>query len=55
MGKEGCKRVFTDKVSGVKSSKPNFEKLLAYAHPGDTVVIWKLDGTGPPAAGQKYD
>lgn len=44
--KEGCQRLFTDKVSGVKSSKPNFEKLMAYARPGDTVVVWKLDRLG---------
>ena len=44
--KEGCQRLFTDKVSGVKSSKPNFEKLMAYARAGDTVVVWKLDRLG---------
>lgn len=44
--KEGCKKIFTDKVSGVKSGKPNFEKLLEYARPGDTIVIWKLDRLG---------
>lgn len=44
--KEGCKKVFTDKVSGVKASKPNFEKLMEYARPGDTIVIWKLDRLG---------
>lgn len=44
--KEGCQRLFTDKVSGVKSSKPSFEKLMAYARPGDTVVVWKLDRLG---------
>ena len=44
--KEDCKQVFTDKVSGVKSSKPAFEKLLAYARPGDTIVVWKLDRLG---------
>jgi DNA invertase Pin-like site-specific DNA recombinase len=44
--KEGCKTVFTDKVSGVKASKPNFEKLMEYARPGDTIVIWKLDRLG---------
>lgn len=44
--KEGCKTVFTDKVSGIKSNKPNFEKLMEYARPGDTIVIWKLDRLG---------
>lgn len=44
--REGCKTVFTDKVSGIKSSKPNFEKLIEYARPGDTIVVWKLDRLG---------
>jgi DNA invertase Pin-like site-specific DNA recombinase len=44
--KEGCKQIFTDKISGVKSSKPNFEKLLEYARQGDTIVVWKLDRLG---------
>ncbi|MDO1450698.1 recombinase family protein [Rhodocytophaga aerolata] len=43
---EGCKQVFTDKVSGVKSSKPNFTKLMEYLRPGDTIVVWKLDRLG---------
>jgi DNA invertase Pin-like site-specific DNA recombinase len=43
---EGCKQVFTDKVSGVKTSKPSFEKLLEYVRPGDTIVVWKLDRLG---------
>lgn len=43
---EGCKKVFTDKVSGAKASKPSFEKLLEYVRPGDTIVVWKLDRLG---------
>jgi DNA invertase Pin-like site-specific DNA recombinase len=43
---EGCKQIFTDKVSGVKSIKVEFEKLLAYARSGDTIVVWKLDRLG---------
>ena len=43
---EGCKHLFSDKVSGVKAKKPNFDKLLAYAREGDTIVVWKLDRLG---------
>lgn len=46
LNREGCKQIFTDKISGVKSQKPNFEKLLAYAREGDTIVVWKLDRLG---------
>lgn len=44
--KEGCKQIFTDKISGVKSQKPNFDKLLEYAREGDTIIVWKLDRLG---------
>lgn len=30
LNKEGCKQVFTDKVSGIISSKPAFERLLEF-------------------------
>ncbi len=38
--KAGCEKIFTDKVSGIKVHKPEFEKLLLYAREGDTIVIW---------------
>lgn len=44
--KEGCKQIFTDKISGTKANKPNFEKLMEYARQGDTIVVWKLDRLG---------
>ena len=42
----GYDDLFTDTVSGMKAHKPNWEKLLAYARAGDTVVIWLLDRLG---------
>jgi DNA invertase Pin-like site-specific DNA recombinase len=42
----GCEQVFTDTVSGIKAHKPSWEQLLAYARPGDTIVIWRLDRLG---------
>jgi DNA invertase Pin-like site-specific DNA recombinase len=44
--KAGCEKNFTDKVSGIKVHKPEFEKLLLYARDGDTIIIWKLDRLG---------
>jgi DNA invertase Pin-like site-specific DNA recombinase len=44
--REGCKQIFTDKVSGVKANKPSFEKLMEYARENDTIVVWKLDRLG---------
>jgi len=44
--REECTQIFTDKVSGVKANKPNFEKLMEYVRQGDTIVVWKLDRLG---------
>jgi len=44
--KAGCETIFTDKVSGIKVYKPEFEKLLLYAQETDTIIIWKLDRLG---------
>lgn len=44
--KEGCTKIFTEKVSGVKSEKPQFEKLIEYARSGDTIVVYRLDRLG---------
>lgn len=42
----GCERVYTDKISGIKSHKPEFERMMSYLRAGDTIVIWKLDRLG---------
>lgn len=46
-----CERVFTDKVSGVKAHKPEFERMMGYLRKGDTIVIWKLDRLGRSTRG----
>lgn len=38
----GCGKIFEDKVSGVKESRPGWDSMLAYIRPGDTVVIAEL-------------
>ena len=42
----GCEKIYTDKVSGVKSERPGLERLLKNAREGDTIVVWKLDRLG---------
>jgi DNA invertase Pin-like site-specific DNA recombinase len=44
--KAGIKKIFTDKVSGVKSEKPSLNELLKFARSGDTIVVWRLDRLG---------
>ena len=42
----GCKRFFTDTVSGAKAKRPGLDEILKEARPGDVIVIWKLDRLG---------
>jgi DNA invertase Pin-like site-specific DNA recombinase len=44
--KAEIKKVFCDKVSGVKSQKPELENLLESARKGDPIVVWRLDRLG---------
>lgn len=46
LNKAGIKKIFTDKVSGVKAEKPQLQLLLEYARTGDTIVVWRLDRLG---------
>ncbi len=38
----GCTRIFADKISGIKESRPEWDRLLEYLRPGDTLVIAEL-------------
>lgn len=38
----GCDKIFTDKDSGAKSSRPGWDNLLGYIRAGDTLVITEL-------------
>lgn len=42
----GCVRVFVDKASGAKTSRPALDEMLPLLKEGDTLVIWKLDRLG---------
>lgn len=42
----GCKRFFTDTVSGAKAKRPGLDEMLKDARPKDVIVIWKLDRLG---------
>jgi DNA invertase Pin-like site-specific DNA recombinase len=43
---DGAERVFTDKVTGTKASRPEWDKLFAQLRAGDTLVVTKLDRLG---------
>lgn len=38
--------IFKEKISGSRKDRPELERMLAYAEPGDTVIVWKLDRIG---------
>lgn len=38
----GCLRIFTDKLSGTKIHRPEWDRLIDYLRPGDVLVITEL-------------
>jgi hypothetical protein len=44
--KAGCKRIFTDKISGAQADRPGLRDALSHLRPSDTLVVWKLDRLG---------
>lgn len=44
--KAGAEKVYTEKVTGTKKSRPELERLVDYAREGDTIVVYKLDRLG---------
>ena len=50
-GKLGIEKIYIDKVSGVKTKKPQLEELLKYLRVGDTLVVWRLDRLGRNTVG----
>jgi len=46
LAKAGCKKVFTDKISGAQAQRPGLNKALELLREGDVLVVWKLDRLG---------
>lgn len=44
--KEGCQKVYQEKITGTSKNRPQLEALLSQLREGDVVVIWKLDRLG---------
>lgn len=40
---EGCDFIFSEKFTGTKTDRPEFQKLLSKLQQGDTLVVTKLD------------
>ena len=46
LNKAGCKRVFTDKATGVHVQRPELKKCLKSLAKCETLIVWKLDRLG---------
>lgn len=44
--RHGCERIFTDKASGARDSRPGLDEMLSFVRAGDVVVVQKLDRIG---------
>ncbi|MBN8866772.1 MAG: recombinase family protein [Solirubrobacterales bacterium] len=42
----GCSKIYTDKISGSRSDRPELVKALDYVRAGDTLAVWRLDRLG---------
>jgi DNA invertase Pin-like site-specific DNA recombinase len=42
----GCKKIFSDKISGVRAMRPGLDQCLETVRAGDTLIVWRLDRLG---------
>src|SRR3984885_13477705 len=42
----GCKKIYEERMSGVKADRPSLNDLLNHLRKGDVLIIWKLDRLG---------
>jgi len=40
--KAGCKKIFSDKMTGSRMDRPGWDQLMAYVRPGDALVVTEL-------------
>lgn len=44
--KAGCRKIFSDKLSGSRAERPGLTQAHEILREGDTLVVWKLDRLG---------
>ena len=40
--KAGCSKIFSEKISGIKEDRPEWNRLMDYLRPGDVLVVTEL-------------
>ena len=51
LNQAGCKRIFTDRLSGAQVERPGLKEALSHLREADTLVVWKLDRLGRSVKG----
>jgi len=44
--KAGCKKIYSEQVSGAKANRAKLNELMGQIREGDIIVVWKLDRLG---------
>ncbi len=44
--KAGCKKIYSEQVSGAKIDRSQLDELIKQVRKGDIIVVWKLDRLG---------
>lgn len=44
--KAGCKKIYSEHISGAKSDRPKLQEMITHLREGDSVIVWKLDRLG---------
>lgn len=39
----GCEQIYEEQASGTRDDRPVLREALAFARPGDEIVVWRLD------------
>jgi DNA invertase Pin-like site-specific DNA recombinase len=42
----GCKKIYEDRLSGAKASRPGLQMAMEVAREGDVLTVWRLDRLG---------
>ncbi len=46
LNENGCEKIFIDRTTGAKSSRPGLDRAMDALREGDTLVVWHLDRLG---------